>query len=178
MAREITDYRCLNISKLKEWGYLENDPKTTFKTGVISWERYGETVAQITVSVRMGEAEQSVAVLYSYNGEKKAYVIQLDFAPSNLPNHSNTGYYYFVCPVTGERCRKLYLVGGVFMCRRAFRPLYAQQTMSKATRAQYAVIDSWMKIDDLEKAGKRRKLHYRGKPTPYQNKLSKYYSRV
>jgi hypothetical protein len=175
MAREIDDYRCLDISKLRGWGYLTPDPNTAFKQGVITWERQGETVAQITIGARMADASPSVAVLYMYRGEKKAYKIQLDFTPSNLPNHAGTGYYYFVCPVTGYRCRKLYLVNGVFMSRRAFRPLYPVQAMSRKARGGYRVIDKWLRIDDEERASRYRKTHYRGNPTPYTLRMERLY---
>ena len=178
MAREITDYHCLDISKLRGWGYLTPDKDTAFKSGVLSWQRNGETIAKICISVRVCDTEQAVGVSYLYGGQPKQYKIVLRFVPSNLPGKENTGYYYFVCPVSGVLCRKLYLVGGQFMSRRAFRPLYVQQTMSHKTRVFYSLIDTWKKIEDLNNGSRWRKNHYRGKPTPYCKKLSKYYRMV
>lgn len=141
----------------------------------MTWERDGRTIAQITIVARMGDAHPSIAVFYSYYGESKAYKIQLDFTPSNLPDHADTGYYYFICPVTGNRCRKLYLVNGQFMSRKAFRPLYPIQTMSRQSRAGYRVIDKWLRIDDEERASRYRKTHYRGNPTPYTLRMERLY---
>lgn len=178
MAREITDYRYLDISNLRRWGYLTPAQDTAFKSGVVSWERDGETIAQICISVRLCDYEQAVGVSYLYGGKPKQYKIELQFVPSNLPGKAETGYYYFVCPVSGVWCRKLYLVGGQFMSRRAFRPLYVQQTMSHKTRGLYSIIDTWKKIEEIEAGSRWRKNHYRGKPTPYCKKLSKYYRMV
>lgn len=178
MTREIAMYHYLDISKLKRWGYLTPDKDTAFKSGVISWERDGETMAKICISVRLSDKEQYVAVSYLYGNTPKTYKIELQFVPSNLPGKAETGYYYFICPVSGDWCRKLYLVGGQFMSRRAFRPLYAQQTMSHKTRGYYAVIDTWLKIDDINAGSRWRKTHYRGKPTPYYKKIDRLCSRV
>ena len=179
MAREIDDYRCLDISKLKKWGYLTPDPNTAFKQGVITWERMGETVAQISIGVCMSSASPSIAVIYTYNGTPKRYKIQLQYIPSNLPDRANTGYYYFVCPVTGYLCRKLYLVNGVFMSRRAFRPLYWAQTMSRKQRAFNSLMewDALLLVSLMEKElgdPYHRKETYRGKPTPYGRRVARW----
>jgi len=178
MAREITNYYCLDVSKLSKWGYLKPSPGTAYKSGVVTWTRDGEVAAQIAISVRIDETEQNVRVAYLYGGQKKIYHIELIYTPSNLPDHEGAGYYYFLCPATGKRCRKLYLVDGYFVSRRAFRPLYPDQLLSRSARASLYYFDQWQKIDELEGARKWRKTHYRGEPTPYSRKLTKLYHRV
>ena len=47
---------------------------------------------------------------------------------------------WFVCPVTGARCRILYLVEGQWISRRAFRGAYPSQRISaRERRAREAV---------------------------------------
>ena len=41
---------------------------------------------------------------------------------------------WFVCPVTGARCRILYLVGGRWISRRAFRGAYPSQRIPARER--------------------------------------------
>lgn len=181
MATQIDDYRCLDISKLKKWGYLTPDPNTDIKTGVLSWERMGETIAEITIGARMAGASPAIVLIYSYNGKPKIYKIKLQFVPSNLPNRGNTGYYYFVCPLTGEYCRKLYLYKGTFVSRKAFRPLYWNQAMSHKQRKFESPLD-WLLLPSLmEKemgSSAHRKTTYRGKLTPYGRKAERWNAKL
>lgn len=176
MDNWITNYICLDISKLREWGYLTLNPDEAFKTGVVSWKLANGETAQVAIGVNL--SDEKVWLSYGYNGTKKKQFVWLRFVPSNLPGKSGTGYYYFICPATGCRCRKLYFVNGEFVSRRAFRPLYPQQAYSKKERACGYYLEQWLRIDQLESVGKWKKRHYRGNPTPYTKKLSKYYSRV
>lgn len=173
MARWITDYICLDISKLRKWGYLTAAPDTAFKTGLIT---YNITGFQLAICVRL--SDEKIILNYSYGGAIRKYVVWLRFVPSNLPGKDGTGFYYFLCPGTGCQCRKLYLVNGEFVSRRAFRALYPQQAYSKTERACGYYLEQWLKIEQLESVGKWKKRHYRGNPTPYQRQLRKYYHRV
>jgi hypothetical protein len=81
--------------------------------------------------------------------------------------------YYFVCPITGKRCRKLYRFGdahgGRFAHRDAFtNACYSIQTLSKADR-------TFATKHRAENALNRRGLKkvYRGKPTRRYSVLSR-----
>jgi len=60
------------------------------------------------------------------NGKVHDERVLLYWKRSNL--NANHGFYYFACPVSGRACRNLYLVGGRFISRYAFRALYRSQT--------------------------------------------------
>jgi hypothetical protein len=49
------------------------------------------------------------------------------------------GGYYFICPIAGERCEKLYYVDGAWGGRRAHRLSYSSQSGSLADRHRHSV---------------------------------------
>ena len=115
-------------------------------------------------------------VMYLYKGEPVRIELTLRFRPSNLNN--GTGYYYFVCPVTGLSCRKLYLVEGKFVGRQAFRPLYRAQTESRRERTGfYTYFNQLARLEEME-AQPYRRYTYRGKPTPFARRVDKLASRL
>jgi len=146
MTGTIEQYICLSVTDCKRLGF--------FKPG---------TVATGTVPY---------AVLrYRYRDENVDTTLTLRYKGSNLNN--GTGYYYFVCPVTGLSCRKLYLVNGRFVSRAAFRPLYRKQTESRTRRSGgLALLDALADLEALE-GEKYRRFTYRGKLTPYGKKCER-----
>jgi hypothetical protein len=76
--------------------------------------------------------------------------------------------WYFLCPNTGKRCRKLYMVDTYFLHREAFKgAMYEKQTHSKYVRGQLRLFE---KLFNKENAweqvySKYFKKHYKGKPT-------------
>ena len=150
--------------------------------GVLSWQRNGETTAQVTVGVRYPKGGEPLAVLaYTYNGQPRQCRIDMELHPSNLPDHEGTGYCYFVCPETGQRCRNLYFVSGHFVSRRAFRPLYWTQAMSRRQRSMNQLCDLILYKDiarrELEPSRYRR-ITYKGKLTPYGRKVLRVNARL
>jgi len=116
------------------------------------------------------EKEQYIRLFYTftpYNGEKKDfdYKIQLTFVPSNLGNGEVP---YFVCPVSGKRCRILYKAYGspIWKSREAYhkRIYYPSQTSSKLSKMN----DRYWRLDKRIKSiyeDIRYQTHYNGKPT-------------
>lgn len=103
--------------------------------------------------------------------------IYLRWKRSNLnPQH---GYYYFVCPVTGNLCRTLYLVDGKFISRKAFNPLYKQQAKSQRQRRDplFAYLDAAKAFEDLTEQRYRRE-YYNGRITPFGRRVEKAARRV
>lgn len=69
---------------------------------------------------------------YKYNDKSINYKVCLVDIPSNL---GKGVLWYFVCPKTGNRCRKLYLADTYFCHRSACRVcMNEKQTQSKKTR--------------------------------------------
>lgn len=104
-------------------------------------------------------------------------VTELNYQVELVPIPSNLGrgvVWYFLCPATGKRCRKLYLVGGYFYHRSAFKGcLYEKQTFSHRNRKMYNSLDFVFSTDECyEKIySKHFKRHYRGQPTKRYLKL-------
>ena len=126
MIATIEDYIRLTVKDCKRLGYFVPQAETS---GVVRWTQGGNVVASVRFSTNLKGAVPFAVLNYTYKGEPVHTELTLRFHPSNLKGE--TGYYYFVCPVTGLSCRNLYLVEGRFVSRTAFRPLYRKQAETK-----------------------------------------------
>lgn len=85
--------------------------------------------------------------------------------------NSNLGkgrIWYFLCPETNKRCRKLYLIGGYFLHREAFKGcMYESQSKSKNDILLSKRVGSYFALSDLYEELNRKyfKRTYNGKPT-------------
>lgn len=152
----------IDISKLKGWGYL--DPEQ-IKSGTINWSRNGNPTGRISIQVNTHSEQPYIELDYLYKNEPRNYKVLLTSTASNL----NKGLiWYFVCPQTNKRCRKLYSIGGYFLHREAFNGcMYEAQTQSKKYRQLDKTLGAYFKIDNLysELYKKNFKKSYAGKPT-------------
>ncbi len=86
-----------------------------------------------------------------------------------MPSNLGKGLiWYFLCPQTNKRCRKLYLIGGYFLHRTAFKGcMYKTQTKSKECRQLDKTLGVYFRIDNLysQLSQKHFKKTYAGKPT-------------
>ena len=163
MANTIDQYLTLSVSDLKRLGYLK--PRAVLG-GCVSWKR-GETVTASIGVTTDTRALPMCYLVYRYDGEHKQENIRLMFKHSNLNPEGEHGYYYFVCPVTGDCCRKLYNVGGRFVGRSAFKALYPKQAASRKQRQSLRYFATLERLDELQQS-RCRKDFYRGKPTRYR----------
>lgn len=152
----------LNISKLKQWGYLKTGQTVS---STITWSRNGNTTGEISIHLNTIGEQPYIELDYNFKGEPRNYKVNLISTPSNL----NSGLvWYFVCPETNKRCRKLYSIGGHFLHREAFNGcMYESQTQSKKNRAFEKSIGVIFRTDDLysQLYKKNFKKTYAGKPT-------------
>lgn len=152
----------ISITKLKEWGYLEPGQ---IKAGTITWSRNGNRTGSISIKVNTRSEQPYVELEYTFNEQARNYEVMLVSVPSNL---GMGRVWYFLCPHTSKRCRKLYLIGGYFLHRKAFNGcMYDCQTQSKRYRMIDKTYGAYFKIEQLyEQLYKRYfKTHYAGKPT-------------
>lgn len=159
----------INISKLKEWGYLQphRETKATY-----NWSRNGTSIGKISIHINTVEEQPFIILDYSVNKKPKQYSISLVSVPSNL---GNSFVWYFLCPETNKHCRILYLVNGRFLHREAFTGcMYESQVQSKKYRQLEKSIGAYFKIDNVFKQLERKhfKKFYSGKPTKKYLKLS------
>lgn len=152
----------ISISKLNEWKYFAPEQ---IKSGTLNWSRNGNPRGSISIEVNTLSEQPYIELDYKYRDEPRNYKVYLTSTPSNL----NRGkIWYFLCPQTKKRCRKLYSIGGYFLHREAFNGcLYETQTHSKKYKQKDKTIGIYFKIDELYKQlyKKNFKKSYAGKPT-------------
>lgn len=164
MATTIQDYLRLSVTDCKRMGYFYPQSQAN---GVVTWTQGKQVIASIRMQTNTAGVVPYAVLTYTYKGQPVRIELTLRFAPSNLNN--GTGYYYFVCPVTGLSCRNLYLVDGKFVSRSAFRPLYGSQVERRRNcgLAYLCALADYEKMLDAP----YRRLTYRGKPTPWGRKV-------
>src|SRR5574344_190356 len=150
------------ISKLKNCGYLDTKQ---IKRGTLNWSSNGNPICSISIQVNTHSEQPYIELDYKYRDEPRNYKVYLTSTPSNL----NRGeIWYFICPQTKKRCRKLYSIGGYFLHREAFNGcMYETQTQSKKHRQLDKTLGAYFKSDNLysELYKKNFKKTYTGKPT-------------
>jgi hypothetical protein len=159
----------LNISKLKEWGYLKSEQ---IKSGVITWSCGGNEIGSITIKVNTNSLKPFIELDYKYKEEPRKYKIRLVSKVSNLGKGL---VWYFHCPHTKKQCRILYSIKGVYLHRDAFKGcMYESQTHSKFYRLLEKTIGADFRLDKLysELHKKHLKKTYAGKPTKKYLKIS------
>ncbi len=116
--------------------------------------------------------ENFVELNYLCNDTPVQYTVQLISCPSNL---GKGVVWYFLCPITGKRCRKLYLIDTHFYNRSAFsRCFYDCQIQSKRYRELDKTLGAYYRVDELYQQlyKKHFKKQYAGKPTKRYLKLT------
>lgn len=163
------DLKTVSISFLTKHGYLKPNQ---WQSGTINWSRNGNKTASISIRVNTEPESPYVELDYKCNEAPINYRVQLVSAPSNL---GKGVVWYFVCPHTGKRCRKLYLADTYFYHRSAFRGcMYEKQTQSKKSRFIDKTLGAYFRTDQLfEQLYKKHfKKQYAGKPTKKYLKLT------
>jgi hypothetical protein len=152
------DLKRIDISDLRRWNYLE--PGTS-RGGVVSWNTDGIVTASVSILVVLSHENPYMELDYFANGTRVKYRVLLVNIPSNLGNGI---VWYFLCPETGKRCRKLYLHGTRFLHREAAKgAMYGNQSQSKRWRA-FSVVLQVLKLDEPFNR-KYAKRYYKSKPT-------------
>jgi hypothetical protein len=164
------EVKTVSISFLTKHGYLKPNK---LKAGSIHWSRNGENLGSISIKVCTYSESPYLEFDYKCNEAPINYKVQLISAPSNL---SKGVVWYFVCPHTGKRCRKLYLADTYFYHRSAFRGcMYEKQTQSKKGKYLDKTLGVYFRTDQLfeQLYKKHLKKQYAGKPTKKYLKLTR-----
>lgn len=168
MLTTIEHLLVVSVTALRNHGLLKPNRK---QAAEIYWNRGGNPrAASMGVITDTTHEVATVRFLYDHNGRTNDETVLLRWKQSNL---NNGGFYYFICPVSGRSCRKLYFVGGRFVSRFAFRALYESQTVGPSGREnlyyQLAKFSEYEQLADQP----HRKETYNGKLTPYGRKLAR-----
>lgn len=169
------DLKTVSISFLTKHGYLKPNQ---WQSGTITWSRNGNKTGSISIWVNTQPESPYIVLDYKHNEAPINYRVQLVSAPSNL---GKGVVWYFVCPYTGKRCRKLYLANTYFYHRSAFKGcMYEKQTQSKKYRGLDKALGVYLRTDQLfEQLYKKHfKKQYAGKPTKKYLKLTQQIQRA
>ena len=164
----------IEIKNLTGWGYLTKYGK---KSGTATWKMRGDLTAQIGFMLWYAPDEVYLQLLYSYEGQPRTYQIPLEQQTSNI---GKGVIWFFRCPTTGHRCRKLYLYDGWFVHRKAIPGMYEAQTHSKRWRREKRVYEAVFNRADIEADMYKpyAKQTYGGKPTRRYTQLENKMARL
>jgi hypothetical protein len=164
--------KTISISFLNKHGYLNADQ---WRSGTITWSRgegeYKQITGRISIVVDTFSESPYLELDYKLNDKPINYKVQLLNVPSNI---GKGVVWFFICPITGKRCRKLYLADTYFLHREAFRGcMYDKQTKSKKWREFQNIFGFAFESDEAyeEIHSKNFKTHYAGKPTKRYQRL-------
>lgn len=158
----------LDITKLRQWGYLKVG---VFYKGVISWSVRGEKIGEIAFTNHINVDDAYINLIYNYKDERKEVRINLIKVQSNL---GKGFYWYFECPKTLKKCRKLYQYKGDFVHREVCKfAMYESQKRSKKERLLERHYGDYFNQDKIYKEynRKHRKRSYKGIPTKREQEL-------
>jgi hypothetical protein len=161
--------KTISLASLKKWGYLMPGQ---WRNGNISWSRAGNQTGSISFSIDMFSDNPCFELDYRCNETAINYQVHLVSIPSNI---GKGVVWYFLCPRTGKRCRKLYLINKYFLHRTAFSGcFYEKQTYSQRNRDLCRLFETVSAADKAYEAiySKHFKTHYAGKPTKRYVKLN------
>ena len=171
----LDDVKKISIFFLARHGYLKPNQ---WQRGTITWSSNENKTGSISIQVNTQSEQPYIELDYKYNEAPINYRVQLISAPSNL---GKGVVWYFVCPHTGKRCRKLYLADTYFYHRAAFRgSMYEKQTQSKKSRYLNKTLGLYFRSEQLfEQLYKKHfKKQYAGKPTKKYLKLTQQIQRA
>ena len=159
------------ISDLKKLDYLKPN---TEKKGVIYWVDNDDVkTGTIAVESRIKNDLKILIFDYKCNDKSYNYTIPLVTIPSNLGKGE---IWYFICPFTSNRCRKLHLIDCKFMHRKGLPSgVYSKQLHSKKWREMERLYGDVFELEKYYKElfSKNFTKYYNGKPTKRYLKLMK-----
>lgn len=169
------DLKTVSISFLTKYGYLKPNQ---WQSGTINWSRNGIKTGSISIRVNTEPEYPYIELDYKCNEAPINYRVQLVSAPSNL---GKGVVWYFICPFSSTRCRKLYLANNCFYHRSAIGGgMYEKQTRTKLYRDLEKKLGIYFQTEHLfEQLYKKHfKKQYAGKPTKKYLKITQQIQRA
>lgn len=160
--------KTLSISDLKRWKYLKPNK---FISSTITFKNYYAEDFKVSMQVCTDLENPFTELKYTINGTEINYRIRFELVPSNL----GKGFvWFFICPRSGNRCRKLYLIDSHFYHRSAYNfGTYQTQTLGTKDKFLIRQFDKMTKANNARSKlySKNFKKQYNGKPTKQYLKL-------
>ncbi len=163
------DLPAISIYDLMKVGAQQRGVQTQWS---VSLALTGHDNGQITIGVDISHPQPFITISQISNGQNRDYRVNIIAKPLQVNSGSN---WYFICPVTGIHCRKLFYYRGSFQHRKAIPGIYSRQLLSGNQRK---IISSYNNINVLaalaQKAGAPYfRPVYAGEPTKIYRKISK-----
>jgi hypothetical protein len=137
------DCKSIEIKILKKNNYLQSNQ---LNECIIRWYINEETTGRMQLIVNTLSANPYIELSYALNEEGIQYKVQLIKEKSNLGIGE---IWYFICPFTNKRCRKLYLLNKYFSHRNRFKGVfYEKQLLSKSNRKTLGLFNKINQIND------------------------------
>jgi hypothetical protein len=168
----IDNLKTLSVSFLGKHGYLRPNLR---QSGTVSWSQNGNRTDSISIKVNTQPESQYLELDYTCNNARVNYRVHLISSASNL---GNGVVWFFICPKTGKRCRKLHLADTFFYHRSAVKGcFYESQVQSKGSRSLLKAFSSIFLMADIDEkvTAKHFKMAYKGKETKNFQRLMKRY---
>lgn len=131
----IESAHCLNLRRMFECGALRPGASTS---GAWQWTCDGKVTASIGYRAALRDDAGTLTLDYAIGRGDERRPITCTVPLVTLPRHYGGRIWYFVCPHTGRRARKLYKWGPVdWFCHREAirpRPTYASQRRGGSDR--------------------------------------------
>ena len=159
--------KTISIYDLMKTGCLIPDTEADI---TLSLEPCDEQPGAVSLHVNTNQDQPYINLRYTYGELNKNYNINLVSEPFRL---NNSLLWYFVCPITGMRCRKLYFSDGYFQHRKAIKGVYHKQTIGPHSRKYITHAGNIQKLGEmLDKVTAHwfRKT-YAGKPTSAYSRI-------
>ena len=132
---------------------------------LLRWYRNGEMIAGIHCEIE--DFEGMLVAHFKYHAHDHPVHVRVDI--DTIASNLGIGRIpFFVCPISGRRCRKLYLVQGKLVSASAIQgAMYECQTRSKKYRILLPLFDRPFKLERLRKQIQSPyfKPKYRNNPT-------------
>lgn len=130
-----------------------------------------ERVATLLLTLNIEQDNDFLELEYELPNEVINYKVFLTALPSNL----GAGLvYFFNCPISGKKCRKLFFNGRLFVSRGSLdNPHYSKQTESKKKRDALMFDRKLLKSLEIVLSGLKPyfKSKYKGRVTPKRKKV-------
>lgn len=146
----------ITITSLKRLGYLRPNADVS---GSYSWTCGGKPSGWISLTASL--PRRYIDLTYKYGDKPVSYRVQLE----SIPKHFGGCEWYFICPATGKRCKKLYGIDEHFLSRFAYpSAMYSGQTESRHSRQMFKAFRCLdLQRDYLSK--RHARTTYNGNPT-------------
>lgn len=170
----IEDLPYIECSELREFGCLKPNLRSNVTLDLLVDDF---KVGEIDCFVAISEPNSYLSLHWQGLKKLNQQDILLTSIPSNLrdfdPRTRKNRVYYFVCPVTGKRCWKLYLDGSQFVSRHGVKGIYKKQAYSRNERQVLSLFQLEQKAKEaIELIGSSK--IYR----TYRGKMSKSFKRA